>query len=174
MKGFQKFLVWFLKFLGYFVMCGLTALIVINKFYYKQNNVFRLGISGILILFAIMMYALHQIKKYRKVKEVAYEVARNLGKHSQTASPITLKLLEYASYMIPFIVLMLFEMIAVTYVGSIYFSLILFMGAFTLGYGIIILAVLLEQSFLKKAELAEVNKQQNELLDKLEERLKKK
>lgn len=174
MKASQKFLVWICKVLGYFIMFGLTVIIVINKFYYQQSNAFRLGISAILALSVVMIIALHQINKYKKIKEVAYEVARNLGKHSQTASPVVLKVLEYVSYMIPFAVLILFEMIAVTYSGSIYFSLILFMGALTIGYALIISGVALEQFFLKKAEQNEIKKQQNDLLDKLEERLKKK
>jgi len=103
MNNAQRLTVLAMKAAGYLVAFGGAFLTTFAFFFRERPNSFRLEVAGVFLLSFAGFALLGTIRKYRKNKEVAHEVARNLGQPDQGFNPIFFEVLNYLGYVIPFL-----------------------------------------------------------------------
>jgi Na+/H+-dicarboxylate symporter len=167
----QRLTVLALKAAGYLVAFGGAFVTVFAFFFRERPDSFRLEVAGVFLLSFLAFAALGAIRKYRRNKEVAHEVARNLGQPDQAFNPIVFEVLNYVAYVLPFIVLILINNVLRDYGGNAIWPLLLVVLSFTIGYGTKIAGVAVEQSFLRQAQIERLGKEQDQLVEKLKSSL---
>jgi hypothetical protein len=174
MTRLRKLAVLGVKTLGNLTTFGLSGFLVFDRFYVEQPAEVSVGVTGTLVMTILLFISLSMMARYRKNKEVAYEVAKNLGQPSESVNPTVLEILNMISYSFPFLIISFFTYIIQSYNGDITAALLTLAGAVAGGHVFKIIGVNMEQSYLRAAITVAETQRQDAIVAKLKAELDKK
>jgi len=174
MSKLRKLGVFGLKTLGNITTFGLSGFLVFDRFYVEQPAEVSVGFTGTIIMFVLLLIALGTVSKYKNNKQIAYEVAKNLGQPSESVNPTLIEIMDMMSHSFPFLIIAFFTYIIQSYNGDITTALLTLAGAVAGGHVFKIIGVNLEQSYLREAIATAETARQDSIVAKLKAELDKK
>jgi len=151
MKTIDRAKVFMLSMLSFLSAYVLSAYVLYERFY-NGEVVTKVEIGMLfMVLVSILVFVLI-VKTNKKVndKQLAHEIARNLGQPSVATPPELLLLWKATKGLLFFGILAWFTFIIGFYGNNIYEAIIVIAGCFTLGQVFKFLAVTIEQTLLKQ------------------------